>query len=372
VPHDGECVLLPFHYDTHDTNKWLYRLTNRPVRVLNLAYEQMHPLCAREYVVPSGPFALEQLHHLAWGERFKTLLLEAGIHEERIHMAGHPRFDLYAHREVLKSRTSLAEEYGLDAQKPWVLFPCNFNFAYVDSSYVDLVRKRGYHATPEFIAGFAKARDAFMAMICEVARACPDIEIIVRVHPAGFGNDVFYAHTGSQFPQLKTIGDYDISHWICQSEAVVVWNSTSSMEAMVAGVPVIRYDTHGFGARFDYDANKILPTFTTADEVVELVRSLPCADLSYDWDCFGGWYQHRDGKNASRIVSAVETVMKTPLGDAKGLTRYVKPNPWRRVTDMVRRAFQSQAEAERQRFTQAQLAGALKAGHFDSLQHILK
>ena len=87
-------MLVPLHYGTHDTKRWLYRLTNRPVRILNLAYEQMHLLCARNYVIPSGPFALEELHHLAWEERFKTLLLEAGINEENIHMTGHPRFDL--------------------------------------------------------------------------------------------------------------------------------------------------------------------------------------------------------------------------------------------------------------------------------------
>jgi surface carbohydrate biosynthesis protein len=370
--HDGECVLVPFHYDAQDTNKWLYRLTNRPVRVLNLAYEQMHPLCAREYVVPSGPFAVEELNHLAWGERFKALLLDAGIPDQNIHLTGHPRFDLYANREALKSRSSLAEEYELDASKPWFLFPCNFNFAYVNQSYVEGVRQRGYHVTDEFIAGFAKARDAFMAMICEVARACEDVEIIVRVHPAGFESDALYSQKGSNFPQIKTIGDYDLAHWICQSEAVVVWNSTSSMEAMVAGVPVISFDTEGFGQRFDYDVNKILPTFNNADSVIDLLRSLSSTELSYDWECFDGWYKHRDGKNAKRIVSVVENIMSRPPGNPKGLSRYIKSDPWRLMKDTVRGSFQSEATCGRQPFTQTQLAHALKDDHYGSLQHILK
>ena len=144
------------------------------------------------------------------------------------------------------------------------------------------------------------------------------------------------------------------------------------MEAMVAGVPVVSYDTHRFGKRFDYDVNKILPTFTKADEVISLIRSLPNAELTYDWNLFEGWYQYRDGNNAGRIVTAIEKVMETPLGHPKGLSKYVAPNMKRRFKDTFSAFFHSREKRERQPFTQAVLKDAIQTGRYDSLQHVLK
>ena len=372
VRRDNECVLVPFYYDDRDINRWLYQLRNRPVRVMNLVYEQMHPVCARDYVIPSGAFAKEELHYTVWGDRFRQLLLEAGIAADKIHVTGHPRFDLYASQEALLSRDTIATHYGLDPNKPWLLFPCNFNFAYVSSTYVERVKARGYKVTPEFIAGFAKARDAFLDMITEVAQACNEVEIVVRVHPAGFEGETLYNRSSARFPHVHIIAEYDIANWISQSAAVVVWNSTSSMEAMVASVPVVSYDPEGFGRRFEYDVNRILPTFTRADEVVELVRALPDPKITYDWDCFESWYRYRDGQNTSRIIDAVDTMGAQPMGGTDGLSRYLQPARMRRFRDALRSTLCSEQVAGRQPFSQSDLAQALRTDNFATIQHVLR
>jgi hypothetical protein len=74
---------------------------------------------------------------------------------------------------------------------------------------------------------------------------------------------------------------------------------------MVAGTPVIGYEPEPFGERFDYDVNRILPTYRNVDEVVDLARRAPDVTLRYDWALFERWYAHRDGRNTERLADVV-------------------------------------------------------------------
>ncbi len=300
-----EVLLMPFYYDPSDVDRYLFRTKLSGKVLLNMLYEQMHFACARKYLLPDGALAREHMTHCAWGPRFVELLVAHGVPEEHIRITGHPRFDVYAHRELLLPRATMAKNYGLDADKPWILVPYNFNLAYINDDLRETLIARGYAITQPFVDGVRDARDAFTAMVRTLAAAVPGAELILRVHPAGYEAASLYAGDAQRFANLHVIAEYDIANWICQSALTIVWNSTSAMECMVAGQPVIGFEPEPFGERFDYDVNRILPTYRTVDEVVDIARRAPNVTLDYDWSRFERWYAHRDGGNAARLADVV-------------------------------------------------------------------
>lgn len=300
-----EVLLMPFYYDPSDVDRYLFRSGLGGKVLINMLYEQMHFACARKYLLPDGPLAREHMTHCAWGPRFVELLVEHGVPKEHIRITGHPRFDVYSRPELLLSREMMAKTYGLDANKPWILVPYNFNLAYIKNDLRDTLIARGYALTQPFIDGVRDARDAFTAMVRTLAAAVPDAELILRVHPAGYEAASLYEGEAARFANLHVIAEYDIANWISQSALTIVWNSTSAMECMVAGKPVIGYEPEPFGARYDYDVNRILPAVRTVDEVVDIAKRAPDVALTYDWKLFERWYAHRDGRNAERLADVV-------------------------------------------------------------------
>lgn len=309
---EPEVVFMPFYYDDLIRDRYLSRRELQGAWLVNMAYEQMHFRCGRGYLLPDGDFAREELLHCAWGSRFEELLIEHGIPRERIRITGHPRFDIYHHPELLLDRKALASRYGLDADKSWVLVPYNFNMAYISPAYRAQLVSRKYALTDEFIAGFARARDAFTSMMRKLADTFPEVEFVLRVHPAGYESKALYEGESRTRKNLHAIAEYDIANWITQAALTIVWNSTSSMEAMVASRPVIAYEPFPFSEPFEYDVNKILPTFRTVDEVVDVIRALPAPELTYDWTLFERWYRHRDGKCLERLVDIVDECHQNP------------------------------------------------------------
>lgn len=302
---DAEVVFLPFYYDDLIRDRYLTRRELKGAWLVNLAYEQMHFRCGRGYLLPDGDFAREELLHCAWGSRFEELLVEHGIPRERIRITGHPRFDIYHHPELLLGRATLAQRYSLDPDKPWVLVPYNFNMAYISPKLRAQLEARKYALTDEFIAGFGKARDAFTSMVRRLADTFPDVEFVLRVHPAGYESKALYEGESKLRKNLHAIAEYDIANWISEAALTIVWNSTSSMEAMVAGRPVVSYEPFPFSGPFEFDVNKILPTFTSEDEIIDVIRALPAPALTYDWPLFERWYRHRDGRCLERLADIV-------------------------------------------------------------------
>jgi len=298
---DEQVVFLPFYYDDTDREKYLWA-GYEGRWIVNMCYEQMHFRCGRDYLLPRGSFSREQMLFCTWGPRFRELLIERGIPSERTRVVGHPRFDIYREPKLLMSRQELAVAYGLDADKPWILVPYNFNLAYISDGLRESLVARGYALTQDFIDGVAQARDAFTVMVRSLCDEFPGLEIILRVHPAGYEASTIYKDEPRLRGNLHVIADFDIAHWITQSDLTIVWNSTTSMEVMVAGRPVISYEPYPFSEVFDFDVNRIVPTMQTVEEVFSVVSSLPQPELAYDWDLFERWYAFRDGQNTQRLA----------------------------------------------------------------------
>jgi len=296
----------PFYYDDFDLGRYHHAAAASSAWLVNLSYEQMHFRCGRSYLLPDGKFAREQMLHCAWGERYQHLLLEHGIAQERIRLTGHPRFDIYDRPSLLANREDLAAEFGLDADKPWVLVPYNFNLSYITDRQRQGLEARNYHLSDDFLQGVTDAREAFTEMVRTLTDRHPDVEVILRVHPAGYESETIYKNEPRLGRNLHLISSFDIANWIRAAALVIVWNSTSAMEALVAGVPAISYEPFPFHERFDYDVNRILPTFNQVGQIMDVITALPNPELTYNWPLFESWYKFRDGKNVGRQIAIID------------------------------------------------------------------
>ncbi len=295
----------PFYYDDFDLGRYHFNAAASSAWLVNLSYEQMHFRCGRSYLLPDGRFAREQMLHCAWGERYRHLLQAHGIPDERIRLTGHPRFDIYDRPTLLFTRAQLAAQFGLDPDKPWILVPYNFNLSYITDRQRRGLEARNYHLSDDFLQGVADAREAFTQMVRDITDRFPDVEVILRVHPAGYESETIYKDEPRLGRNLHLISAFDIANWIRASALVIVWNSTSAMEALVAGVPAISYEPFPFHARFDYDVNRILPTFDAVGDVMAVIDALPNPALTYDWPLFESWYKYRDGNNVGRQIAII-------------------------------------------------------------------
>jgi len=303
-----EVLFVPFYYDDADRRRYLFE-PHRGACIINLCYEQFHPATARAFMMPSGRFALEDLHYCAWGPRYRDLLVEHGIDPARIHVVGNPRFDIYEHRNLLWGRQELARRYGLDPERRWILVPYNFNVVYLSNGRRRRLRARGYDVSDDMVSVATKTREAFNAMVRTLSERYPDVELVLRVHPAGYESSGLYALAARGRANVHLISEFDIANWITQASMVVVWSSTTSMEALVAGVPVLSYEPYSFSERFDYDVNRIVATVSSVDDVVDAVGAVPSPSLGHDWARFDAWCARRDGRVAERLADLAEAAL---------------------------------------------------------------
>ncbi len=145
-----------------------------------------------------------------------------------------------------------------------------------------------------------------------LARGFPEIEFVLRVHPAGYESQALYAGETRMYPNLHTIAEYDIANWITHSALTIVWNSTSAMEALAAGRPSSATSPSRSRSRSEFDVNKILTTFANVDDIVSLVRSLPVEKLQHDQALFERWYAFNDGRTSDRLAQIADEHAASP------------------------------------------------------------
>lgn len=334
---EREIVVVPFLYDNRDYSNFLRRHQLVGFPLVNLMYEQFTIDDGRSYSAPGPGLPRDEATHCAWGPRSRRFLLEHGVADERICVSGPLRFDIYDHRDVLRSRNDLAAEYGLDPGKRWVLLPFNFGGAYFSPKRIRRLARRGFDITPDFMASSVRARDQFMAMVDDHCPAFPDVEFIVRTHPSGIDAVELAEGRAGRQDNLHVIADLDIAHWIAQAHLVVVWTSSTGVEAMAAGVPAVALEPSSHAERFGYDVTRILPRVDTADEVAAAIDDPAPTVAGADWELFDDWFVARNGAGG-RLADLFATI------DTDYAHRGVRTLPRRRLSQRAWQAANDAAE----------------------------
>jgi surface carbohydrate biosynthesis protein len=275
-------VVLPFCYTEESFDALLAYW--RTSIFFNMTWEQLFYLGNKKAKTPRGKFATQHVIHHAWSEIYKTFLIENGIPSNRIFLNGQPAYTLYdePYRNFFPSKAELAEHYGLDATRPWVLFPENYNWAFYSEATLDQFIASGQ--SPDDVQAMREFCDlSLQAVLKWCAQAAQDdVELILRPRPSTTQQE-FEAYAERVLPRiperLHIIQKESVREWILASEVVVSSHSTSLIEAAVAGKKVYILEPSPMPPSLQVDWHTLLPHLTSKREFLDACSGeLPNSD----------------------------------------------------------------------------------------------
>ena len=210
-------------------------MTNKNMIVINLHQEQIMTKVNEFEYIPSSDYAKNGVYHFAWGDYFKNFLINNGVDERLIRVVGNVRLE---DRLINNSRKKIAEKYGLDKNKSWILFADNRG-TWDKTSPRDFRRlvRLGYDS--QIITKQAKIENNTLKDLVDELKNIPreigsKYEIIYRPHP--------FVDFDYSFEYVHVIAAESIYDWINEIELFITFGSTSIFEADLCGVASM---THG-------------------------------------------------------------------------------------------------------------------------------
>jgi hypothetical protein len=237
----------------------------------------------------SGAFVRKPYGHsrcsmiAAAGDRFRRQLMERGVPEDRIRVTGQPRLD-----GTMRAVERRSEDAGFKSHR--VLLYCN-------------------QPIPE-----AHLSDRLFVDIVRACDACDGVRLLVKLHP----RDLPVVHWLSLLPPgmgkslIEVTNGRKIEECFCLADGMMTVASTTSLEAMAAGLPVALANYLPIAWYLPYDEPGAALSIDSVDSLKESIAS-----LLYDEALRDRLRAHaesvlldelylRDGKSAQRIVDFIE------------------------------------------------------------------
>jgi len=241
--------------------------------------------------------------HIVWGKKFAQGLQYMGVKSNDIFITGSMGLDLIQkHKSVRENnRTKTSERFNLSIDKKWVLIADN------------IIRKGDQKESYETL------RDNFDKKLSKIMSRFPDCEFVFRPHPDNNENDLalIRSHLG-QFSNFHIIAEEHSTYWIVLMDAVIVWRSTSSIEAWSANIPTfgLKTDVNDW----DYWWEGLMAGYVDENELIEVLEDTLLGTKSYraTKECktyMNNWFHRIDGLAIDRVASVVDS-----LGTNKGKT----------------------------------------------------
>jgi len=203
--------------------------------------------------------------YLFWNTIVREFWSRAGLPPERAQVLGQPRSDFFFHRERWPARSALGVR---DGRQLLVAF-----------TYDADVYLRVTEPLPD--RPWKPIRDALHAALRRLARERPDVDIVVKAHPQQAElAEVIAELTDNPLPNLTVMtGAKTASHLIVHADAIVGFQSTVMIEAMLTDKPVIYA---GWGPAHDRHEPSLIPIPSSGGvavptDHVELERMLRAA-----------------------------------------------------------------------------------------------
>jgi len=158
----------------------------------------------------------------------KEILILEGTDAERIVVTGNPKFDQIFHCKKLDCKQRICQEYGIPLASEIITL--------LTGPFVGVEKARGGWSLEQ--------RERFISVIAEAVMALPNVELVIKVHPAE--NEAEYHEIGKRLGNLPLIvKDVALPELIVASSVVITVASTAALEAMAAGKPVIIVNLFG-------------------------------------------------------------------------------------------------------------------------------
>lgn len=235
-------VVTPWCYDDEDMKTLCVYHGQQEVGfdIVNLHCEQITSDDASDFLLPSGK--AKEIYHCAWGDYFKNQLLECGVNEDHICVTGSPRLDFFRKKygDLCISKNQLAKDHDLDEKKRWILIAGNYTAAFMSDETLDILEKRGIGGARENSKLSADTYRVVLDWLDNVlaSQDADNTEIIYRPHPSEpITKEI--KELESKYKCFHVIKEHAIRDWLLSSDFMFMWNSTSSIEAAYADIPIL-------------------------------------------------------------------------------------------------------------------------------------
>ncbi len=193
--------------------------------------------------------------YYVWNETHRDFWHRAGMPKDRIRILGQPRSDFFFHRERWPSKTSM----GLSEAKKLVVV-----FTFDTDAYL---RATG----PMLDRPWQDLRDATHSVVRELARERSDVEVVIKAHPQQEQlEEVLAEFAADPLPNVNVItGATSASHLMVRADAIIGFQSTAMIEAMMTPKPVFYV---GWGSQHAKYGDDLIPIHRSGGCIVPAGR----------------------------------------------------------------------------------------------------
>jgi hypothetical protein len=247
--------------------------------------------------------------HISWGRKFAEYLVQMNVDPQKIWITGSHRLDLpfYLNNQKSYVRDYLSRKYQLKTERKWIL---------ISDNILDVEKEK-----PN---SYSYRRNNFDACVKKIAQNFKETEIIFRPHPAMKKNELEEVKNHlNGLPNIKFISDEHISLWCTQIDLVVIWKSTSAIDAWANNIPSLAYVLPNDDKNLWYSG--LMDKFTNHDEMINTLKGLLnegilqiTAEMQMQRSSFiDNWYFRIDGLSTLRTMHVIEQALSTQPNSVK-------------------------------------------------------
>ena len=272
-------VVLPYAISSEN---WPIRLIRKlygdNVIVVNLSWEQMLFGVMEEYKKPVGQYIKENIYHIAWHEDFKSYLEYNGVLSNNILICGNPKSEDLNDRLITKEKNvKLLEYLQKEKYENNVFFVMNFSWAWHTDKEVQGKINQGFPEDKawEYRQFAQKNRQAFLAMITELANRKPRTQFIIRPHPSISVQNYqdSFRDEGLQIPDNVLINqEFSAYDWLTECDFAGSSWSTVCVDAAYANIPSFFYAPFERPKWMDPWWINIIPNLSTIDQIIDFIN----------------------------------------------------------------------------------------------------
>ena len=233
--------------------------------------------------------------HIVWGKKFAQGLQQMGIKPTDIYITGSMSLDLiHMFGEQRKDNRIIASNtYNLYNDKKWILISDN------------IIRKGDQKESYETL------RATFDRKLSKIVSNFPDCEFIFRPHPDNEVEDlaIVQSHLG-QFPNVHIIQEEHSAYWISVVDTVIVWRSTTSIEAWAADIPAFGLKTTN---DWEYWWENLMEGYedenqlcVALSEVLYGQRKVEVMESRQEY--MNSWFYKNDGMAINRVARVIDYI----------------------------------------------------------------
>lgn len=294
-----DVLIVPWLYDEENYQLFYpFIKLNQNLIIFNLHHEQI-ACSSNECMLQPRSDGAKNVFHCAWGDYFKSRLEISGVKSDKIFVTGNLRND--SAFLTNKSKKDLAQEYGLDINKKWIIFAESRGWALkCDEKLMNYYVNTGVLRADmeERLQLDLKSLTAFVSQLNTLKDDFfKQYEFIYRPHPGT-------AAPKQLNSKVKIISSETIYSWLKASDLYLTWNSTSIFEADILNIPALLHEPISNSAKHRAHGLEKYETITSFEQISkELLENCLCKQK--DKKIYEEYFGIVDGNATARLAQCI-------------------------------------------------------------------